>query len=76
MEHRAPLVTDMRALGVSLWQPVPYDELELLVKQLLAEPSRLRTAVAESAESAPVSPEQSEAIDETRDHYRKIYGLG
>ena len=55
---------DLRALGVSLWQPVPYAEAELLVGELLGEPgSRLRAAVQAAQDAEPlVTSEQAQAI--------------
>lgn len=72
-ELRGPLVHDLRALGISLWQPIPYDEAELLVGELLVGDTRLARALA--ARPTPVSSEQQQATDETMADYRKRYGL-
>jgi len=71
---RGPLDHDLRAVGISLWQLVHYDEVELLVSEALAAPdSRLARAVA--SEPVPVAPEQTQAADETMADYRRMYNL-
>ena len=74
-DFRGPLVYNLRAVGVSLWQPISYDEAELLVAELLADPnSRLGRAfmAAIPVDDAPHPP-----IDEAlMDEYREKYGLG
>lgn len=73
-EYRGPLVYDLRALGVSLWQPISYAEAELLVSEILTDrDSRLVKVIA--AEPAPVNEEQQQATAETMDDYRRRYGL-
>ena len=73
-DYRAPLVHDLRTLGVSLWQPVSYAEAELLVSEVLASPkSHLTRAVAAAPD--PVDPEQAEAVRDTLDDYRRRYGF-
>lgn len=73
-EFRGPLVHDLRAVGVSLWQPVHYDEAELLVTEALADPeSHLARAIA--ARPATVDPEQAKASEETMAEYRQRYRL-
>ena len=65
---------DLRAVGVSLWQPISYGEAELLVDQVLGDPgSRLAQAIA--AQPVPEDPEQQRDTDVTLSAYRETYGL-
>lgn len=74
-DYRGPLVTDMRALGVSLWQPIHYAEAELMVGELLADPtSRLHAAVASMPE--PTDPKAAAADAEVTEMLTARYGLG
>ncbi len=73
-DHRGPLVTDLRALGISLWHPVPYAEVELVIGELLADPtSRLRITIAALPE--PVDPEKAAMDAEVTDRITERYGL-
>lgn len=72
--HRGPLVYDLRALGVSLWQPIPYAEAELLTTEIVGDrDSRLHQAVMAAEAERPAAPEQVEAEAETMADYRAKY---
>lgn len=73
-QFRGALVRDLRGLGISLWQTVSYDELDLLVVELLADPeSHLVAAIASAPEV--VDPETQRIMDEARSEYQEKYGL-
>lgn len=75
IDYRGPLVYDLRAVGVSLWQTISLAEAELLVSEILADPgSRLARAITSAPE--PIDPEQQQAAEETESDYRQMYRFG
>lgn len=47
-EFRGPLVAALRGFGLSLWQPFPYEEAELLATEVASDPnSKLHYLVQE-----------------------------